>query len=1190
MANESTTKFKVDISQLKKGIQDANRQIRLANAEFKAAAAGMDDWEKSANGLTAKIQQQDKVLKAQNTILKDYEKQLELIEKEYGANSKEADEMRIKIANQQAAVSKTEKALAGYKAQLDGLGKETNDATKDTGKLSNAVSELDTESKSAAKSSKTLGEVLKSGLAAGAKVAGAAIKAAAASIGAAAVAAVKFGKDSVSAGMDFDSSMSQVAATMGKSVDEIQNLRDFAMEMGSKTAFSATQAADALNYMALAGYDAETSMKMLPNVLNLAAAGGIELAAASDMVTDAQSALGLSLDDTSALVDKMAKAASKSNTSVSQLGDAILTIGGTAKGMAGGTTELASALGILADNGIKGAEGGTALRNILLTLSAPTDKAAEAMEAIGLKAYDAQGNLRPLESIFADLNRALGTMTEGEKTNVLNDIFNKVDLKSANALLATNADRWEELAGSIGDATGAAEAMANTQLDNLAGDITLFNSALEGAKITVSDALTPSLREFVQLGTDGVSRLAEAFKQNGLEGAIAELSPIFGKILEKITGLLPAVIKVATELITAIAEQLPPILQSILPPLIQGVSQVLHALVQQMPALMQIISDSLPILLDALLTILPEVVDVGLQMIGQLAIGIAKALPTLIPKIIDIVMQISETLIDNIDILVDGAMQLILGLTKGIIDALPLLMDKAPVILEKFIDALLMNWPIILDAALQLVDMLVKGIKENLPKMIDAAIRICLELANGIIEALPIVLDGVMQLMIGIANAMIEALPVLIGIMPEIIEKLVDALIENAPAILDATVKMVEMLTQTIIENIPLLLNAAKQIIIAIGTGLLKNAGTMKASVKKLLDKIGGIIGNSLGKVADWGKGIAESIGNGISSMMTSVQEKIKAIFAPIVNWLKTKVIEPVMKIAQPVFEIIGQLAEGTVNTIKAVWGAVSGWFDSTIIKPVSNFFGDLWDAIGTKAEAVWTKIKAVWNVVARWFQTYITQPVSDFFGGMWDSLKKGASDAWEGIKKVFGVVSDWFKNTFSDAWQKVKDVFSTGGKVFDGIKEGITNAFKTVVNAIIRGINKIVAIPFNAINTMLDTLQNAEIAGVRPFANMFTRLPVPVIPELAKGGVLKKGQVGLLEGNGAEAVVPLENNRQWIAATAEQLKRDLIADGILGAGGAAQPTVNNYNFVQNNTSPKALSRLDIYRQSKNLLSMAGGA
>lgn len=122
------------------------------------------------------------------------------------------------------------------------------------------------------------------------------------------------------------------------------------------------------------------------------------------MVTDAQSALGLSLDETAELVDKMAKASSKSNTSVAQLGDAILTVGGTAKNLAGGTTELSTALGILADNGIKGAEGGTALRNIILSLSAPTEKAAIEMQELGLSAYDADGKLRPMQDIFEDLN------------------------------------------------------------------------------------------------------------------------------------------------------------------------------------------------------------------------------------------------------------------------------------------------------------------------------------------------------------------------------------------------------------------------------------------------------------------------------------------------------------------------------------------------------------------------------------------------------------------------------------------------------------------------------------------------------------------------------------------------------------------------------------------------------------------
>lgn len=321
-----------------------------------------------------------------------------------------------------------------------------------------------------------------------------------------------FGGSSLKTGAEFDSSMSQVAATMGMTMSDLsdgssqasqdfQRLRDFAQQMGASTKFSATEAADALNYMALAGYDADESMQMLPTVLNLAAAGNIDLASASDMVTDAQTALGLTFDETTEMVDKMARASSKSNTSVSQLGEAFLTIGGTAKTLQGGTTELSTALGILADNGIKGSEGGTALRNILLNLTPQSKEAAEAFEQLGFNAYDADGNMRPLQDIFADLNNAMADMTTEEKTNVLSNIFNKVDLKSVNALLGTNADRWEELSASIDDSTGAAEAMAEVQLANLEGDITILKSAFDGLKIKVSDELAPAFRKIVQFIT-----------------------------------------------------------------------------------------------------------------------------------------------------------------------------------------------------------------------------------------------------------------------------------------------------------------------------------------------------------------------------------------------------------------------------------------------------------------------------------------------------------------------------------------------------------------------------------------------------------------------------------------------------------------------------------------------------------------
>ena len=335
---------------------------------------------------------------------------------------------------------------------------------------------------------------------------------AAGAVAAAGKAIYDFTSDAVQVGMGFDSAMSQVAATMGTTVDQIGELRVYAQEMGASTAFSATEAAEALNYMALAGYDAQTSMDMLPNVLNLAAAGGIQLARASDMVTDAQSALGLSLDDTNVLVDQMARASSKSNTSVEQLGDAILTIGATARNVKGGTAELTTVLGVLADNGIKGAEGGTHLRNILLSLQIPTKDGTEALKKLGMTyedMYDAAGNMRSISEIMLELQGNMEGMSQASRDAIVSGIFNRTDLAAVNALIGTSAERFDELTESIELSQGAAQAMADTQLDNLTGDVTLFRSAMEGLQIVVADKLNPALRFFVELGTGAVSGLTE---------------------------------------------------------------------------------------------------------------------------------------------------------------------------------------------------------------------------------------------------------------------------------------------------------------------------------------------------------------------------------------------------------------------------------------------------------------------------------------------------------------------------------------------------------------------------------------------------------------------------------------------------------------------------------------------------------
>ncbi|HBI84796.1 MAG TPA: phage tail tape measure protein [Ruminococcus sp.] len=372
-----------------------------------------------------------------------------------------------------------------------------------------------------------------------------------------------FVTDSIRTGEDFDKAMSQVAATMGTTVSEIGDLRDFAREMGETTKYSATEAAEALNYMALAGYDADTSMSMLPNVLNLASAGNFDLARASDMVTDTQTAFGISLERTTQLVDEMAKAASTGNTSVEQLGDAFLTVGGLAQELNGGFVTLADgtrtpvdgvqeleiALTAMANAGIKGSEAGTHMRNMLLKLASPAAEGAEVFEEIGVSAFDAEGNMRSLSDVFGDLSTALGGMTQQKKLDAISKLFNTRDTASAEALLAAVGEDWDHIGESILNAQDAAAKMAEEQENNLSGDITKFKSALDGLKITVSDQITPYLRDAVQEGTNWVGNLKdyfEIFMANGLGQTIrfiqSDLEPV-KKLIDNVLEQAPEMAK-----------------------------------------------------------------------------------------------------------------------------------------------------------------------------------------------------------------------------------------------------------------------------------------------------------------------------------------------------------------------------------------------------------------------------------------------------------------------------------------------------------------------------------------------------------------------------------------------------------------------------------------------------------------------
>lgn len=611
------------------------------------------------------------------------------------------------------------------------------------------------------------------------KAAVAAGKAIAAGMAAAGTATAAFAKTAIDAGKDFDSSMSQVAATMGKTMEEMTSetgtvelawgkftgtLRDYAQEMGRNTAFSATQCADALNYMALAGYDTQTSMEMLPNVLNLAAAGNMDLARASDMVTDTQTAFGISIERTSQMVDEMAKAASTGNTSVEQLGEAFLTVGGLAAELNGGMVTLADgtkkpvdgvqeleiALTAMANAGVKGSEAGTHMRNMLLKLSSPTTEGTKQLEALGVQVFDTEGKMRSLSDIFTDLDSSLGKLTQQEKLQAVADLFNARDLASAEALLASiegeyvqigdeilsmgsavekygdkiydssqgfeiHKSSWNEIGESILNAEGAAKKMADTQLDNLEGDITLFKSALEGAQIAISDELTPTLREFVQYGTDGLTRLTSAFKDGGLDGLVDE----FGKVLN--------------EGVDMIGDMLPNILKA--------VGGVAEGLAGAIPTLATAIVEALPVLADAAINIVLALVN-----------GITDSLPELIPAAIEAILTIVQALITNVPLLLDAAIQLVLGLVNGLIDSLPILLEFAPQIVGQLVAAIGGSAEQLIVAAVAIISALITALIDNFPLIVEQGIALVFNLAKGFLDGMPNVIKAVIKLIGNIKN------------------------------------------------------------------------------------------------------------------------------------------------------------------------------------------------------------------------------------------------------------------------------------------------------------------------------------------------------------------------------------------------------------------------------------------------------
>lgn len=332
--------------------------------------------------------------------------------------------------------------------------------------------------------------------------------------------------DTINTYKDFEAAMSQVQAISGSTQSDLTRLTTKAKEMGATTKFTAAESAEAFNYMAMAGWNAEQMMGGIEGILNLAAASGEDLGTTSDIVTDALTAFGLKASDATHFSDVLAQASSSANTDVGMMGETFKYVASMAGSLSYSIEDVALMTGLMANSGIKSTQAGTALNSVLTRLATNSSGAADAIAALGVNFYDSAGNARPLGTVMGELREATNGMNQEQKSNLANTVAGMEAQKGLLAILNASEEDYNKLADAISNADGASKRMSDTMMDNLSGDITLFQSAVDGLKISLGERMSNSwLRDIVQWLTAQVPKAEQLFS-DAMDSAERKLDSI----------------------------------------------------------------------------------------------------------------------------------------------------------------------------------------------------------------------------------------------------------------------------------------------------------------------------------------------------------------------------------------------------------------------------------------------------------------------------------------------------------------------------------------------------------------------------------------------------------------------------------------------------------------------------------------
>lgn len=864
------------------------------------------------------------------------------------------------------------------------------------------------------------------------------------------------GAAAIKVGSDFEGAMSKVEAISGATGSDLEALTNKAKEMGASTKFSATESANAFEYMAMAGWKTEDMLNGIEGIMNLAAASGEDLATTSDIVTDALTAFGLSAQDSTHFADILAQASSNANTNVGMMGETFKYVAPVAGALGYSAEDTAIAIGLMANAGIKSSQAGTSLRSIMSRLAKPTKEVQTAMDALGVSLTNSDGSMKELNEVIDDLRTGFSGLSEAEAAELASSLAGQEAMSGLLAIVNASDEDFDKLQSSIYSCDGAAAQMAETMNDNLQGQLTILKSGLEGLGISFYENIQTPLKDIVVEAQGMVQQLQDAFNKDGLTGMVTAFGDVLAQIVERAAGAAPELISVATGLVssfcdslkssTGMGEAAASLITALVTALFSCADDIWTTAIVLAGKMAQGIADGAPEMVQSVVTCItdiheslsnlaPDFVDAGVQIIGSVAQGLADTLPTILQHGIDIVLELGRGITESLPTLITQASAIVSDIAMTLVNNLPALVDAALQLVMGLVQGLVEGIPILLEGAIQLLMAIVEALPVVIEQLLQALPDLITTIINFFTQNIPLIIDGAIQLLMGIIEAIPAIIQAIVDNLPQIITALVEGLVGALPQLADASITLLMALIDAIPEIVVAVAENLPQIITAIVTGIAEAVPAIFTAAKDLLWNIIKAIPDIVVGIGEAMPQIIEGIVNGLLNGISAIGEAAKSLGSSIIEGFKN-----ILGIHSPskVMEDQGDyVTAGLLNSLSDMPGKVQETIAGTA--DIVTQWGDELTTAGAEAGAAFVENAAeqiselpakVWT----WLTDTITRVIQ--FGA--DMASKASSAAQ-------GFVSNIVNGLSGLPTQMV----TIGSNIVNGIWDGISSGWDWLIEKV---------------------------------------------------------------------------------------------------------------------------------------------